>query len=563
MLSLSNTLNISSIAKATQSPVQKIINAFNTRVLAAGGVFRGKACLNAQLTTLSDLDLLDDASIVITPNAVKAGTLFAVIPVPSDGAEQVVDGSFANDLDDWSDYGTTSATGGIATIGASSNSGMFQDILTEGVRYTTIINVTSYDGVGNAQVVNNDGTLLYTITTAGIQTFTFIHSIANANILIRGTSNALFSLSSVSVKEYTSADMDFTRATTTTEEGEDELIADVAVNVPRINFVNGCPVISANPQRTNLVTYSEVYGDGTFFSATNGSTIVNTTSISPSGDANATQLISTGAGKLQSAGVSLTQNTDYTLSFYAKNVDATEVKSRVLTTGGSGGSNLTSVSYISELSTTEWTRITHTFNTGTWTTFYLFLANALNSGETIQLSDAQLELGSYATSYIPTNGGTVTRNQETFTRDGISSLINDDEGVLFVEIAALSNDGTFRQLTLSDGTTGNRILLDFTDVSNRIRAFCGSGGVSQVNETFNVASSLSFNKIAFKYKLNDFALWINGVEVATDTSGSVPTGLNKLAFDNGEGSFDFYGKVKQLQVYQTALTDTQLAALTT
>ena len=50
---------------------------------------------------------------------------------------------------------------------------------------------------------------------------------------------------------------------------------------------------------------------------------------------------------------------------------------------------------------------------------------------------AQVEEGSYATSYIPTSGSTVTRNQDIFTRDGIGSLINSTEGVLFVEMAAL------------------------------------------------------------------------------------------------------------------------------
>ena len=38
------------------------------------------------------------------------------------------------------------------------------------------------------------------------------------------------------------------------------------------------------------------------------------------------------------------------------------------------------------------------------------------------------------------------------------------------------------------------------------------------------------NKIALKYKANDFALWINGTEVATDTSGITPTGLDRLEF---------------------------------
>ena len=54
----------------------------------------------------------------------------------------------------------------------------------------------------------------------------------------------------------------------------------------------------------------------------------------------------------------------------------------------------------------------------------------------------QLEAGSYPTSYIKTSGGTVTRVQETYEKTGISDLINSEEGVLFVEMAALSDDGS-------------------------------------------------------------------------------------------------------------------------
>jgi hypothetical protein len=58
-------------------------------------------------------------------------------------------------------------------------------------------------------------------------------------------------------------------------------------------------------------------------------------------------------------------------------------------------------------------------------------------------------------------------------------------------------------------------------------------------------------------------MWIGGVEVATDTSGSVPIGMNKLAFDDFDsGVGELFGKVKQLQVYKTALTDDTLALLT-
>ena len=174
---------------------------------------------------------------------------------------------------------------------------------------------------------------------------------------------------------------------------------------------------------------------------------------------------------------------------------------------------------------------------------------------------AQLE-GSYPTSYIPTSGSTVTRNQDIFTRDGIGSLINSTEGVLFVEMAALSDDLSTREISLSDGTTTDRIEIRYSPVSNRIQGLVRVGSVIVANLSFIVSDITDFSKIAFKWKVNDFALWIDGVESGTDTSGSIPSGLNRLALDGGSGSDVFFGKVKQLQVYTTALTDTQLAALT-
>ena len=110
------------------------------------------------------MSLLDDVSIVVTPNGYKAGELYAVIPVPTLGSEEVTNGDFASDLTGWTPYGTTSATGGIATIGADASSGIYQTILTDGLEYTVIIDVISYDGVGTATITDNGGNILYTIT---------------------------------------------------------------------------------------------------------------------------------------------------------------------------------------------------------------------------------------------------------------------------------------------------------------------------------------------------------------------------------------------------------------
>jgi hypothetical protein len=73
----------------------------------------------------------------------------------------------------------------------------------------------------------------------------------------------------------------------------------------------------------------------------------------------------------------------------------------------------------------------------------------------------------------------------------------------------------------------------------------------------------AYNKIALKYKLNDISLFINGVEVATDTSSTIPT-LQTLQFNNGHnGRNQFFGKVKCVAIYKEALTDLELTCLTT
>jgi hypothetical protein len=54
----------------------------------------------------------------------------------------------------------------------------------------------------------------------------------------------------------------------------------------------------------------------------------------------------------------------------------------------------------------------------------------------------------------------------------------------------------------------------------------------------------------------------NGIKLESSTSTSVPIGLSEINFNWNGGIRHFYGKVKQLQVYKTALTDVQLAALT-
>jgi len=183
----------------------------------------------------------------------------------------------------------------------------------------------------------------------------------------------------------------------------------------------------------------------------------------------------------------------------------------------------------------------------------------------------QLEQGSYATSYIPTSGqaGGVTRVQDTFTKTGISDKINSEEGVLFVEMAAFSDDLTYRLLSLNDGTTANRMYLGYVSASNTIESVLRVSSVTQsvlIYDVTNISKLTTDNlKIAVRYKLNDFALFINGIKVGSDTTGNTFSAntLNVLSFDSGSGGDNLEGKVKQLQIFKTALTDSELIALTT
>ena len=169
---------------------------------------------------------------------------------------------------------------------------------------------------------------------------------------------------------------------------------------------------------TNLITYSEDLSQ--YFTSTNGVTIDSTSNLSPIGTSNAYEVTGTGQGKLQTINKTLLTDTTYTFSFYAKNVDATSVQSRIYY-DGSGGSNMTTVNYIDDINTTAWARITHTFTTGSSTTnYYLYITNALIG--TIQLWGAQLEQQTQAETYAKTTGLPVTI--DLFTENNYGTMTN-------------------------------------------------------------------------------------------------------------------------------------------
>lgn len=197
--------------------------------------------------------------------------------------------------------------------------------------------------------------------------------------------------------------------------------------------------------------------------------------------------------------------------------------------------------------------------------YYFFTLTVGNSYNfTIRIYAPQLEQGAYPTSYVPTTTSATTRNQDVISRSGISDLIGQTEGVMFIESSALFNDLTSRGISISDGTLSNRLVLRYNNSSNQLYVFGTVSGVVFSNAiTYNLADETQFAKMAVRYRLNDISLWVNGVNRGAITSQVLPINLSRFGFDSGDGSAPLYAKAKQVQLYKTYLTDTEMTQLTT
>jgi hypothetical protein len=381
-------------------------------------------------------------------------------------------------------------------------------------------------------------------------------------------------------------DFDFTRASAATRINAQGLIETVAVGNNRLNYplidgvVSGCPSLLLEPQRTNLALYSEQF-DNAAWTKSNSSITANAAT-SPDGYTNADKIVENTAtsGHTTFQSISVTSGATYTISAFGKAAERTRLWLDLY--GGTNSANFdlsngtilaSSVGITAKIENygNGWYRCSITGvapaatiypNVGpttSSTTDNQYTGNGTNG---LYLWGAQLEEGSYPTSYIPTSGTTATRSAETCNNAGDVNTFNDSEGILFAEISALANDGTNRRISISNGSTSDRIVLGYTASSNQLIVLVSSNSVSGVASIVNIDNSLQFNKIALKYKLNDFALWINGIEVLTDNSLNSPIGLNDLSFEGADNLNDFYGSTKQIQYYNTALNDSDLETLT-
>jgi hypothetical protein len=187
------------------------------------------------------------------------------------------------------------------------------------------------------------------------------------------------------------------------------------------------------------------------------------------------------------------------------------------------------------------------------------------------VTNAQLELGSYATSYIPTVASTVTRNADVISKTGISSLIGQTEGTIFFDgiVNNIQNSSSNILNTNKTPSTSSQIALTKLRATNKIRfeQFFGAGTFDNILlQSTNTFSNGIRTKIAVRYKSGDFAMYINGNLEATSSLTFTNIGTKSELFLNDSTTlYAFQESVSfnSAQIYKTPLTNAELAQLTT
>jgi hypothetical protein len=177
---------------------------------------------------------------------------------------------------------------------------------------------------------------------------------------------------------------------------------------------------------------------------------------------------------------------------------------------------------------------------------------------TIRIAAPQMELGGYATTFIPTTTAAVTRLADYARQTGVSSLIGQAEGTVFVD-AYFSVTGAGRFLSINDGTSFNRILL-VRNSTNTVSLVVQSTTLQALITSGILPNGL--HRFAASYANNAFSLYIDGTLIGTATSGTVPA-CSVIDVGN-ENNANFFGdSIAQAALFPTRLTNAQLAEITT
>jgi hypothetical protein len=178
---------------------------------------------------------------------------------------------------------------------------------------------------------------------------------------------------------------------------------------------------------------------------------------------------------------------------------------------------------------------------------------------------AQLEVGSFATSYIPTTTGSLARSADvcSITGGNFTGMWNQSEGTLLAQTQKTSTNSNAFVISASDNSFNNETDLRYSSVSQ-----VGSlMNVSNVNQLIGFGANITSGaavKQSIAYKLNDCAYAANGASPISDTSALIPT-VDRLTIGNvavAGQAFYLNGQIAAIRYYKKRLPNAKLAQLT-
>ena len=352
------------------------------------------------------------------------------------------------------------------------------------------------------------------------------------------------------------------------------------LNIPRIDYLGGgCGKLLLEPQRTNTVLYNSDY---TQYWANANVLVTQNATISPNGNNDAQKLTSAntfGQHYIREIRAGHTVGAPHVYSCFAKAAELDILTLRLLNGGGqtytdfdltngthNGGANGKMIDF----GNGWWRCISyHASSTSQYLYPYIYTKVGNTQGDGVSgfyVYGAMIEEGTYETSLIDTTTTTVTRTQDTSITTGLSSVIGQTEGTLQFKFEKSKIIEDYAVISLmSTGTDAIMIgTRNLSPANDSLRLLFFKANVLTLNLTLatNIGNG-TFN-VAVAYKLNDWSVFVDGVEVYTNTSVAAPSLLTELRLLNRFGTaYNFSYPVENLSLFTTRLSNTELATLTT
>jgi hypothetical protein len=522
------------------------------------------------------MSLLNEVSLLLTPNAYKEGKLYSIIPsngngdfmvtrattatrVNSAGLVEVVPYNlvtWSNDFTnvDWNELADTGCTITITPNYTTTTEGLTATRVVATRPNTSLISALR-NSTPNAEINatksvwiknNNSGSVNIMLADSIItindiwQRYSITNGYPYALLGLRYAGSALSCDISIAGFQFVAGSLPLTYQPTTTR-----------LNIPRLDYSNGtCPSLLVEPQRTNLLTWSSVFDAVSWIKA--GATVTANNILAPDGTMTADRVVFGAANNYifqQTSSIATTANK----SIYIKGTAGQTIS--LDDTWSVSPSNLITL-------TGDWQRVNFTSTTTSGQNQGLAISTYQSAtARTIWVWGAQLEVGTYPTSYIPTTSASVTRNADVVSKTGISSLIGQTEGTFVFTINAVKPIGLGIQLIMR-ASNDSEVQLFFVCYINNLGILAFDfyiAGVYTFNLSTPSAIQTGLNTVGLVYKAGAYQLYLNGVQVATSTNSTAITNtISKIGLDTASGPM----YINLVSVYKTVLTANQLELAT-